>query len=115
MYLAQCNFYAAHIFTHKKCTNAQIHLVTSLYLVYMRTMQSQTGPVTGLMCVAAAAALQFFTFALYALSACIEAHEGIEATEASTETCTYWDSDYCFKDQCALKLLHRHSVAFNGK
>lgn len=41
MYLAQCNFYAAHTHTHTVyswCSSSSF----SLYLVYMRTMQSQT-------------------------------------------------------------------------
>lgn len=92
MYLAQCNFYAAHILQRTRL----------LYLVYMRTMQSQTR-CDSLVCCLCFIIVLFFYF---------EFILGFGMKESTANLHRYSVLRlYYFKDQCAT----RHSVAIQWK
>lgn len=90
MYLAQCNFYAAHILQRTRL----------LYLVYMRTMQSQTRCDSLVCCLC-------FIFVLFFYFEFILGF-GMKESTANLHSVLRL---YCFKDQCAT----RHSVAIQWK
>lgn len=90
MYLAHCNFYAAHILQRTRL----------LYLVYMRTMQSQTRCDSLVCCLC-------FIFVLFFYFEFILGF-GMKESTANLHSVLRL---YCFKDQCAT----RHSVAIQWK